>query len=139
MISLKRAASEWGWFLGVAGLLVGILALVIAVRVNAPLARDATGAQLTRVVPATGIEGFNTSFFCNEDLTKVKPKLIPDVGISYELLRVKDGVAESVTIIIALDSKVLVSTHYYDTTQGQQSEPAVVDKATLDCLARKAK
>ena len=74
-------------------------------------------------------------------MTKASIFPAPDAGSTVQLTRMKDGVAETVTALIAPDGSVNkdYSKHYYDTTVGQQSEPAVVSDKGLKCSLEKAK
>lgn len=131
------------------GVLAGGLTVTIAVgtllititanQVGAPV--PGTGGDTIRIVPASGVEGFNTERFCADPLTQVRQFISPDAsGVTYQLMRVRDGVAETVTVVYAADSSVLVAQHYYDTaTAGQQSEPAILNVEAQKCMRGKAK
>lgn len=90
------------------------------------------------VVPATGIEGYTAVLaFCNEATIKKLPA--PDAtGITYQLTRVKGGVSETIVVVLAPTGQTTFAKHYYDTSAGQQSEPAVVDEDAKDCIRKRA-
>ena len=93
-----------------------------------------------RIVPATGVEGFNTAIFCEDDLTRVKALPAPDAsGVTYQLTRMKDGVFETVTVVLNPTGETVTATHYYDTAVGQQPQPAVINDAARKCITGKGK
>ena len=94
--------------------------------------------EVKQVVPAQGIQGFRAKFFCEDDATQVKSFISPDAGTTYQMTRLKDGKTETVTAVYSGSGALVFGTHYYDTTAGQQSEPADMTGA-LDCMLRKAK
>ena len=91
-----------------------------------------------KVVPATGEEGFDAKTFCADPLTVVSKTLAPDAsGATYELKRVKDGVSETVTVVLAQTGDVLYAKHFSDQGGVQQSQPAFVDDDVKRCLEKK--
>lgn len=134
---LNKAQDNWGWALA---LVVGMLMVVLAVVALPLMGADTTpltSDSNTVYVPASGVDGFPVEAFCNDSLTKVTYTIIPDVGESHELLRVKNGVTELVTLTTTFDGTVYPGTHYYDTTLGQQKEPAIADKKAMECVRDK--
>ena len=90
-------------------------------------------------VPATGVEGFPVDLFCADPLTTVQDFEAPDAsGITYQLLRVRDGKTETVVIVMGANGDTRVATHYYDSLVGQQSEPAFVNEKARECIEDKA-
>ena len=87
------------------------------------------------IAPSSGIEGFQVAPFCNDPLTKVVALPAPDVGVTWQLTRLQDGKFETVVV----PGSFLSGTHYYDSTIGQQSEPASVDDAAKACIEKKGK
>src|SRR3990167_859092 len=108
-------------------------------RLGVPYAADVTGTEKTiMIAPASGIEGFDTTLFCNDKLTKVKAIPAPDAsGITYELTRVRDQKTETVVVVLAPDQSILLAKHYYDAAVGQQSEPAIVGEDARKCIEKK--
>lgn len=141
----RRHASDWEWRgVLVFGLVLTVIATVglitflysgAAEQANVPVPGDKT-----IFVPATGIDGFNTEVFCQDPLTKVKPLPAPDAGVTYQLTRVRDNVSETVLVVLSPSGDVNTefSRHFYDTTVGQQPEPAFVTDKALDCIRKKA-
>jgi len=134
------AARDWGWLLAIA---VSVVVSVIAVAlVYSRLDVPGVGklpATTEEIVPTSGLEGFPVEEFCEDPATEVKYSIIPHVGFSHELLRLKDGVTELVTISITEEGEVLPGTHYYDTNVGQQSEPAIAGDGAVRCIEDKRK
>lgn len=90
------------------------------------------------VVPATGEQGFNAKNFCSDPLTSVRKTVSPDAsGATYELKRIKAGVTETVTIVLAPTGEQVYARHFYDLDGSQQSEPAYVDEDVKSCLEKK--
>lgn len=97
------------------------------------------GGNDVHVVPASGVDGFNTAVFCADPLTKVRLFPSPDsAGKTYQLTRVRDNVTESVVYVLNPDDSTRLATHYYDSSVGQQSGPAVITQEARDCIAKKA-
>src|SRR3990167_2684973 len=115
------------------------IAGVVSTRANLPVTRDLTGTETKiMIAPASGIEGFDTTLFCNDKLTKVKAIPAPDAsGITYELTRVRNQKTETVLVVLAPDQSILLAKHYYDAAVGQQSEPAIVEEDARKCIEKK--
>lgn len=98
-----------------------------------------TGDTIQNVVPATGDQGFNAETFCSDPETNVSKAISPDAtGVTYEMKRVRDGVSETVTVVLAQTGDVLYAKHFYDQGGVQQSQPAFVDGSVIRCLERKS-
>ena len=127
--------------LGVGLLATGaaLAALVFTAILNGAASVDVTplNDDVTRnVLPASGIEGFPGAVFCNDPQTIVTALPAPDAsGLTYQLLRIVNGVTETVVWV----SGSRTATHYYDSTVGQQSEPAVIDNDAKRCIEGKAR
>ena len=133
--SVRRALSSYGWAVS---LLVATLALLVAL-VGLPEAGiDVTPTRddvTIKVVPASGIEGFKVAVFCSDPQTKVTALPAPDAtGLTYQLLRIVNGVTETVVWVTGTRT----ATHYYDSTVGQQSEPAIISDAAKECVERRS-
>lgn len=130
---LRNEIEERAWWLA---LLLAAAAVVIALTAG-PEVTDVTPLRddkTVRVVPASGEQGFPVEAFCLDKLTKVSEFPAPDSsGVTYQLLRVKDGVTESV-IVSPGGAK-----RYWDAPEGQQSEPAFVTAKAEKCISDKAK
>ena len=90
-------------------------------------------------LPASGVEGLNpeaTLAFCRDGSTKVTFHIVPGVGQSYELLRLKDNVTELLTVTVA-NGEPSPAKHYYQTVVGEQNEPAAFDQDGVKCLEDK--
>src|SRR3990167_5679167 len=131
--SVLMAAEHYGWLLALATTLLAV-ALLYA---KAPAVVNLPLPVTEKIVPASGVEGFPVAVFCEDPLTRVYVSLSPHAGTTHELERIKDGVTETVTILFAEDGRVMPGTHYYDTTAGQRSEPAIANKAAVDCIEKK--
>lgn len=131
---ILRAARNWGWVFGPLGFLVAILVLVGADQANAPVPLP---GDTTKIVPATGIGGLDVEPFCTDAATTVGFSIVPDGGYSHELVRIKDGVTETVTVSFAQDGSVAPAKHYFDSTAGPASQPAVVNQKAVDCIEAK--
>lgn len=135
------------WLLGVC--LVLSLVTFVGMVINAEFAivkegpRIEVGDNFTGdiVVPAaTGIEGYTeTAAFCNDPLTMVSFTVVPEVGLSYEMLRTRASVTELITASVHFDGTVSPGSHWYDTAVGPQKEPAVINDAALECMEKKGK
>lgn len=89
-------------------------------------------------VPSTGVEGFPVAEFCHDDLTEVLLFPAPDAaGSSYQLTRVKEGVTETVVVVLNAAGDISQATHYHDTPQGQVSQPALIDDDARECIEEK--
>lgn len=89
------------------------------------------------VAPASGVEGLDVEAFCRDPLTVVLALAAPDAsGVSYQLGRVRDAKTE--TVLVVLSEGAFAATHYFDTTEGQQSAPAFVTTKARDCIEDKA-
>lgn len=100
---------------------------------------DTRPAEDVTIVPATGDEGFPVETFCQDDKTTVKAIPAPDAsGVTYQMLRVRDGVTETVRVVTNAQDEVAVGTHYWDQDGVQQDEPAVVTQAARECIDTKA-
>jgi hypothetical protein len=115
------------WLLGgVVGALLGVLTAVGIVQPK----------EVTELVPTTGEQGYPVAEFCADPLTKVRDTTIPGVSEqTYELVRLKDGVQETVTWIGTTDG----ATHWFNVNGAQTQEPAVVDDEAKKCIAEKAR
>ena len=131
--SVRMAAEHYGWLLA----LVAVAVALLTVYSKAPAEIGLPLPVNERIVPASGVEGFPVAIFCEDPLTRVYFSLSPHAGTTNELERIKDGVTETVTILFAEDGRVMPGTHYYDTTVGQRSEPAIANKAAVDCIEKK--
>ena len=136
MKSITRQMYQWGpRGVTLFALLAACLALFLVY--TRPI-NEIPATTSKNVIPATGEQGFNAKTFCEDSLTSVSKVISPDAsGVTYQMQRVKDGVSETVTIVIAQTHDVLFATHYWDTPAGQQSEPAFVDEDVKRCLERK--
>lgn len=131
MGALDIRVRKWGWVktvyfaLGVA-IIVGILLLFFGPLITdvTPLSDDETE------VPAIGEEGYNTAQFCDDKLTEITYKPIPDGGKLYQLLRVKDGIQESVVWNDAAPS----GTYF-----GDRDRPAHITDKARTCIENKGK
>lgn len=142
--TLPSPSKTVGWQVyAIATVLVSIAATLGFVYANGldRVGAGSPGNSTTIVVPASGIEGFPVEAFCQHTLTKVQALPAPDAGITYQLTRVLDNVSETVTVVTDPAGKVNTqfSRHYYDTTVGQDSQPAVVTDAALKCIKDKAR
>lgn len=97
-------------------------------------------------VPSTGVGGMEPAelvAFCKDDDTEVKFNFIPAVGYSYELLREKatDGVTITELVTISTDEayRPFPGKHWFNTSVGDDSEPATADDDAVDCLRDKGK
>lgn len=141
MKAIAREMYRWGpkgvnTYAGLIALVVSIVVLVVVF--TRPVDVIPTTTQ-QNILPATGEQGFNAKTFCEDSLTSVSKVIAPDAsGVTYQMQRVKDGVSETVTIVLAQTHDVLFATHYWDTPNGQQSEPAFVDEGVEKCLERKS-
>ena len=131
---LRSAASEGGIWLALAiataALVAALAALPRAGVDTTPLSDD----KEVRIVPSTGEQGFPVATFCEDRLTTVRGFLAPDSsGIVYQMIRVKDGVTESVVVTPG------GATRYWDGPEGQQSEPAFVTAEARQCIADKVR
>lgn len=98
-----------------------------------------TGDTIQNVVPATGDQGFNAETFCSDPETSVSKAISPDAtGVTYEMKRVRDGVSETVTVVLAQTGDVLYAKHFYDQDGVQQSQPAFVDDDVKRCIEKKS-
>ncbi len=92
------------------------------------------------IAPASGVESFDAAPFCNDPVTVVKKFPAPDAsGATYQLTRVRDAKAETVTVVLGADKSVVLATHYFDTAIGQDSEPAIVNADSRTCIEKKGK
>lgn len=132
MIDLKSALAGGG-----AVLVAGASALSFLLGGAAgDVADPIDDAPTVKVIASSGIEGYRVDLFCNDPLTKLKPQMpAPEAPRVFELTRTRDNVTETVVYVEGAGSAV----HYYDTAIGQQSEPAVVNEAALDCIVDKSK
>lgn len=123
-MSIKNALASGGWLVASVALVLGALGGNVA----AP-------QETVNIVPASGVEGFIAAEeFCRDPATKVTYMLVPDAGLSYEAMRTKDGVTESVVTLVGFDGQPSPGVHWYNTTVGQQKEPAVIDKEAAACF-----
>ena len=133
--SVMRALSSYGWLVALA---VAVLALAIVYARPIPALIPAT-TEIHRV-PASGIDGWPVAVFCNDPQTKVTYLPAPDAsGATYQLVRVVNGVTESVIWTTGPDGESRTATHYYDSTVGQQSEPAVMNDDARRCVESRAR
>lgn len=138
-----EAGGKGGWALalivGLAG--IALAALAIYTRPDVPVIGSPPATTEEKVVASTGAEGFPVDLFCNDDGTQVKALPNPDAsGVTYQLVRVRDGVPEAVIWPSGAHGDNLAATHYwYDDEKVQQSEPAIVTPAARRCVEEKAK
>lgn len=120
--------------------LVSIGSLIYIVIRDGPSTTVTGDRNQIHIVPAAGITGFSVDLFCADPLTTVKGFPVPDSeGATYQLVRVRNGIAESVVVVMDGDNTTRLATHYYDSVVGQQSEPAVVNADARKCIEEKAK
>lgn len=136
--SVRRALKDYGWAVS---LLVATLALLVAL-VGLPEAGvDTTPTRddvTIKVVPASGIEGFKVALLCSDPQTRVTALPAPDTtGPTYQLLRIVNGITETVVWVSGGGNRT--ASHYYDSTVGQQSEPAVIDDDAKRCIEKRAR
>ncbi len=119
----------------------GVIAvlLVVYVILGEPSGVDVpVGEKADNIVASTGIDGFPVADFCNDPLTKVDPFVAPDAsGVTYQLLRVRNGVTETVIVVLDKDGSVVVGKHYFDAADGQHVEPAFLTDSARNCLKKK--
>ena len=134
---VKDFMHEWAW----RGVTLFALTCVAAALFILPLLTDVTPLvddRTVKLVPATGIQGFKVEEFCNDPLTKVTFYPVPDSsGSTYQLLRVKQGMTESVTVVQNAQNEIVVATHYHDGPTGQVAQPAYVSDKAFDCIEAK--
>ena len=124
--------------LSLAGLLAALDLTFWQVTGKAPLAKSVGIAEEVKIVPAVGIQGYKVAEFCADPLTKVSFFLAPDSsGSTYQLLRVKNGMTESVVVVRNARGETIVATHYQDTPTGQRSEPGVITDEGWKCIESK--
>jgi hypothetical protein len=144
MKGYSRVAREAGpWGVSAIAVAVALAALAVAL-VGLPEAGVNPTPTLPReeinIVPATGVEGFNVEGFCEDPATAVTGFLAPDTtGAGYQLLRERDGVPESVTVILNSAGEAVVATHYYQTSAGQRDEAAFLTPAALECIQERSR
>lgn len=99
------------------------------------------GGDTQQIVPASGPEGFPVEPFCKDPATQIKALTTPDApGITYQMLRLRDGVPEAVIWPAGEHGDNLVATRYwYDDNHVQQSQTATVTPAARRCVETKAK
>lgn len=137
--NLKAALDNGGWLLALslvsAALIIFLVVLPGLGADTTPISDDKT----VRQVPSEGDTGFPVEFFCQDSDTKVTALPAPDAsGITYQLVRVKNGVTESVIYNTGPSDSSRVATHYFDQAGQQQSEPAFVNDKAKDCIERRA-
>ena len=139
---MGKALSNWGWLAALA-----VTALALAIVYTRPVGViPATTERKIVVAPASGIEGFDVGPFCADPLTSVRAFPSPDAsGVTYQLTRMRDQKAETVTLVLGADESVVMATHYYDAVVNvrggteQQGEPAFVNADARKCVEGKAK
>ena len=138
--SFRRAFKDYGWMLA---LVVAAAALTLVVGASRATNTPIPGAESTevKVVAATGAEGFPVEAFCNDPLTKVAELPAPDAsGITYQLLRIRDGKSETVVWTTGPTSNSPIAKHfYYDEAGKQQNEAAIVTAGAKNCIEEKAR
>ena len=136
-VSFRRAGKDYGWALAVLALAISITAFYA--RVPEQVGAPSTGTNIL-IAPASGLDGFDVGPFCDDPLTKVKgPLPAPDAsGNSYQLIRVRDGKSETVTLVLAPDKSITLATHYFDSDVGQVPEPAFLKDSARACVEKKA-
>ena len=133
-----RAAADYGWLLAVAMVCVTVILVVILLPEAGVDTNPTRTDQTLNVVAASGIEGWDVEPFCNDPATVVLELLAPDAdGKLYQLARTRDGALETVQVNVGPAGPT--GTHYFDTTAGQQSEPALVTARALECIEDKAR
>ena len=131
---INLAGQSYGWLLAV---VVAVLAVVVVYSRPIPALIPATTE--THIVPATGEQGFPVETFCEDSKTTVKEKEHPDEsGTTYELIRIRDGVIESVVWTSGPDGDNPIATHYAYLGD-QQREQATVTKEARECILRKVR
>ena len=121
-------------------LLAGYAAWNVYLEAGRPILGDLPGTEINRSIPATGEQGFNVEGFCQDKLTTVDAFLALDAsGETYQILRVKDGVTESVIAVVNPRGETVVANHYYQEGGVQKSEAAFLTDKARDCLARKSR
>lgn len=130
----REALSSWGWIIPTGGLLALVLFLMVGLP-EVGVDTTPTSSDGPTFVAATGAGGFPVEEFCNDPLTSiVGPVAAPDAsGFTYQLNRVRDGVTETVVVVVSED-QVLAGTHYFDGEDGQESEPAFLTEKARECL-----
>ncbi len=130
-------ATETIIFAVLCALILAVVVILLIYTRPVPAVIPATTEE--NVVPATGEQGFNTKEFCNDNATTVVRTIAPDAsGATYELKRLKNGVSETVAVVLAPTSDVLYAKHFWD-QNGQQTEPAYVDDDAKRCIVGKAR
>lgn len=133
MKKLLAAASDYGWLLALATACFALF-LVYARPIG-----EIPATTSTKVVPATGDQGFDAGTFCSDPRTVVSKTLAPDAsGATYELKRVASGVSETVTVVLAQTGDVLYAKHFWDEDGKQKSQAAFVDEDVKRCLEKKS-
>lgn len=138
---LKGASSNGGLWLASIVLAFGLgFSLVILPSLGAdttPLHSDADKV----VVNASGEQGYKV----DENVCKAykvgEPELIPDVGLSYTLKRMTNGISESVIINADFNGNIVnpeFNRHFYNTQTGQQPELAYVTPDGWKCIQERA-
>ena len=136
---------DWGWrgvsLFAVLITLATLVTFLVILPVGGVDTTPASDDVNIKTVPASGVGGFQVAEFCADTATKVRgPIAAPDAsGNTYELLRVRSSITETVIIVMGPDGNTRVATHYFDTVGGQASEPATVSEAARDCINRKAR
>lgn len=102
------------------------------------------GAPDNVIVPNTGIEGWKALEFCKDPKTEVQAFNSPDAsGITYQMMRVRDGVPESATFVYSPTGQMVIGKHYFNVEVSpghyeQRSEDAIVSRENLvACIAGK--
>lgn len=137
---VKDALDNGGWQTVVIVLLAGLVVFLVLLPVLGADTTPVTDDKTVKIVPAQGETGFPVETFCRDPLTKVTVTPNPDAsGITYQLVRVKDSITESVVYTTGPDDANRAATHYKDVAGTQESEPAFVNDKARDCLEDKAK
>lgn len=139
MKTLILAAKNWGWALAI-GLALVALAVVYS-RPDVPVVGQPPATTEEKIVAATGAEGFPVETFCKDPLTQVKPLENPPgvSGLTFQLVRLRDGVQEAVIWQSGEHGDNLGAIRYWFDENGvQQSANAVVTSRARDCIQEKA-
>lgn len=136
--ALRLAGANGGYWLAGAAFAVALLALIVATRANAPLAREATGTEKRIEVVARELGvAYNVQAFCDDPSTVVLVAAEPDiVGAKY--------VAQRGTEIVSWRSGATgenpAATHFWVAPDGrQQSESVEVNRPAAACFKKKAR
>lgn len=99
-------------------------------------------AENKNIVPAIGPDNTYTATeeFCRDKNTDVRPLIIPD-STGYELIRVKDGKTESITVVFSIDAKsgALIPSYAKYDNDSNDPIPAAIDSDAAKCLQDKVK